>query len=162
MRLIDADALIEKFKQTKKFFIEAHGGGFGLMDAKDKARCDELDNCIAEVINAPTIEPSESVVSRNEYETLKRKWIEAEQRADYYDIDDDDIASGCVSVEPKRGKWTIHEYEYLTCSECGEDFYTGCDCMAEAKEKLKNDEVPNYCPNCGAKMGETKRKRDIK
>lgn len=54
--------------------------------------------------------------------------------------------------EVKHGEWIIVEYEYLTCKECGHYHYTGCESTAEAKEKLKNGEVPNFCPNCGAAM----------
>ena len=56
------------------------------------------------------------------------------------------------SAEPKTGKWYIREYEYFTCSECGEDYWNSCDSTAEAKELLETGEVPNYCPNCGARM----------
>lgn len=55
MRLIDADALIEKLKQHHDFSVNAWGGFRG-MPIQDKARCDELSNSIAEIINAPTIE----------------------------------------------------------------------------------------------------------
>ncbi len=51
-----------------------------------------------------------------------------------------------------EGHWFISEYEYLTCSECGEYYYTGCDSTAEAKKRLADGRHPNYCPNCGAKM----------
>ena len=118
--------------------------------------------------------PSVPAVSRNEYEALKRKWIEAEQRSDYYDIDGDDIASGCVSTkeylktiptvyllealgvgsveelmeEPKRGEW-IDDIAYYDEDGCP-CIVTRCDQCGEANPKT------NYCPNCGAKMGETK------
>ena len=55
-------------------------------------------------------------------------------------------------VEVRHGKWRLIEYEYLTCDKCGHWYYTGCESTAEAKEKLLNGEVPNHCPNCGAKM----------
>ena len=46
--------------------------------------------------------------------------------------------------ERKRGEWRHYE-GYLTCSECGteydDDIMTHC-C----------DDVPKYCPNCGADM----------
>lgn len=59
-------------------------------------------------------------------------------------------------VEVRHGSWKIIEYEYFTCSECGYDFWNGCDCTAEAKEKLTNGDYPNYCPQCGARMDRTK------
>lgn len=55
MRLIDADALEKKFKTYKELFLDGWGG-FSSLPPKDKARVDELDNCIAQVINAPTVE----------------------------------------------------------------------------------------------------------
>lgn len=56
------------------------------------------------------------------------------------------------SAEPKTGEWMLLEYEYLTCSECGDDHWTGCESTAEARERLKSGDYPNYCSNCGAKM----------
>ncbi len=52
-----------------------------------------------------------------------------------------------------KAKWIINEYEYLDCSNCGDSYYTGMDSMAQAVQNLNDREVPNYCPNCGAKMG---------
>ena len=61
-----------------------------------------------------------------------------------------------VDVEPVRhAHWEIQEYEFLTCSDCGGSYYTGCDCTSEAKEKLENGDCYNYCPHCGAKMDES-------
>lgn len=49
-----------------------------------------------------------------------------------------------TQTERKRGEWRHYE-GYLTCSECGteydDDIMTHC-C----------DDVPKYCPNCGADM----------
>lgn len=50
---------------------------------------------------------------------------------------------------PKRGKWNNRDAEER-CSVCGAEatsFYDGCDGIVWAKYPL-----PNYCPNCGAKM----------
>lgn len=51
-----------------------------------------------------------------------------------------------------HAKWLIEEYEYLTCSRCGDDYYTGMDSTKQAEANLIDGEVPKYCPNCGAKM----------
>ena len=50
------------------------------------------------------------------------------------------------------GNWFIREYEFFTCSECGHDYWNGCDSTAEAKERLTEGKCPNFCPNCGAMM----------
>lgn len=57
-RLIYADELITKFKNYKKLFLDGWGG-FCNLPENDKARVDELDNCIAQVFNAPTIDAVE-------------------------------------------------------------------------------------------------------
>ena len=52
-RLIDADTLMDLLNARKRFFVDAYGG-FHCMSEKDKARCDEIDACIASIVNAPT------------------------------------------------------------------------------------------------------------
>ena len=93
--------------------------------------------------------PSTDAVSREEYEALKEKWIEAEQRADYYDIDGDDEASGYTlpSTDNTQYEWIVehsgngwNDWENLICPKCGE----------------KHERVPyyyNFCPKCGERIG---------
>ena len=50
------------------------------------------------------------------------------------------------SAEPKTGKWRHYE-GMLTCSECASEFY---DTIIE----FCGDDVPHFCPDCGAKMRE--------
>ena len=54
-RLIDANALIEKFRAHRDLFVSAWNE-HKEMPPKDKARLDELGVCIAETINAPTVD----------------------------------------------------------------------------------------------------------
>lgn len=54
-RLIDADAIAARFKEHKKFYVDSYGGFFQFMPITDKARCDEIDSCWADVVNEPTI-----------------------------------------------------------------------------------------------------------
>lgn len=51
-----------------------------------------------------------------------------------------------------HGKWIINEYEYFTCSECGNGYYNGAQSTAQAKSFLKCGFADNYCGYCGAKM----------
>ena len=48
------------------------------------------------------------------------------------------------SAEPKTGKWRHYE-GMLTCSECASEFY---DTIME----FCGDDVPHFCPDCGADM----------
>ena len=68
-RLIDANALKEKLQEHHDFFVDGVGG-FRYLTPKDKARVDEIINCIAEVVNAPTVDAVEVVHGR---------WVEAHE-----------------------------------------------------------------------------------
>lgn len=55
MRLIDADAMQKNLCENADLLIDAWGS-FDNLPEKDKARVDEIFNCVAEVVNAPTID----------------------------------------------------------------------------------------------------------
>ena len=99
---ISRQKAIEHLKEHRRIFCKDHME-FTILSDKDKARVDEIDNCIATLINLPSAQSK-----RN------------------------------------RGKWRHYE-GYLTCSECrteyDDDIMTHC-C----------DDVPKFCPNCGADM----------
>lgn len=57
-----------------------------------------------------------------------------------------------ADVEVKHGHWFFVEYEYFTCSECGDSYYIGSESTAQTKEMLRNGEYHKYCHNCGARM----------
>lgn len=61
-RLIDANAPIKKLEERRNLFIDAWQG-FAYLSPSDKARVDEIDTCIAEIINAPTVDAVEVVHS---------------------------------------------------------------------------------------------------
>lgn len=62
-RLIDADALLKKLKQSAEIFL--CGRDFKDLTAQDKARVDEIYNCQAEILNASTIDrPTRSQFKR--------------------------------------------------------------------------------------------------
>ena len=48
------------------------------------------------------------------------------------------------SAQPKRGKWRNYE-GVLTCSECASEFYNTI-------MEFCGDDVPHFCPDCGADM----------
>ena len=69
-RLIDANVPIEKLEEHRKLFIDAWQG-FAYLSNSDKARVDEIDTCIAEIINAPTVDAVEVVHGRWEDVSLR-------------------------------------------------------------------------------------------
>ena len=68
-RWIDADALKDKLQQHHDFYVMAWGG-FGKMPIGEKKRVDEITNCIAEVVNAPTIKPKRGEWVKRTHNTL--------------------------------------------------------------------------------------------
>lgn len=61
---IDRQVMIEKLQNRKKLFCK-NEIGFIVLSKDEKARVDEIDNCIANLVNAPSVEP----------ERKKGKWI---------------------------------------------------------------------------------------
>lgn len=58
---ISREALRQKLQEKNKdFFVNAYGS-YEDMTFKDKARVDEIDNCIAMVVNAPSVTPKPKV-----------------------------------------------------------------------------------------------------
>lgn len=78
MRKWNPEAAIENMKQHKQFFIDSWGG-FGKMPKEDKARCDEIDNCIAELYNT-------SVKIYTRYVTIELKYYLPQDTQAIFDI----------------------------------------------------------------------------
>lgn len=55
-------------------------------------------------------------------------------------------------VEVRHGRWFFTEYEFFTCSVCGESYYNGAESTAQAESYLNSGHTYKYCPNCGARM----------
>lgn len=55
MRAIDADRIKKRLQEHHDFYVNAYGG-FKNLPLKEKARVDEITSCIAEIVNAPTLD----------------------------------------------------------------------------------------------------------
>lgn len=55
-------------------------------------------------------------------------------------------------AEVRHGRWFFTEYEFFTCSVCGESYYNGAESTAQAESYLNSGHTYKYCPNCGARM----------
>ena len=51
-----------------------------------------------------------------------------------------------------RGEWKIVEYEFFTCTRCGDSYYNGAESTEQAESYLNSGHVYDFCPNCGAPM----------
>ena len=138
IRLIDANALISKLKERKDFYVSAWGL-FSDMFFSDKSRVDELDSCIAEVVNAPTVEQKELYVPVCNVNFDKEQLIACVDKAK---------AEILASITRSQGKWIIKnksqydEYADVECSNCNRLF----ECWD------MNYRFYDYCPHCGAQM----------
>lgn len=69
-------------------------------------------------------------------DVMREEWLENGENEYVYDtnaiLDSIDVQPTIEAVEVAHGEWLIYEYEYFTCSECGESYYNGCDSKAEA------------------------------
>ena len=129
-RLIDADKLKDKLQQHHDFYVMAWGG-FGKMPIGEKQRVDEITSCIAEVVNAPTIDA---------VEVVRGEWILLELR---YPIEQKVYWSKEQALADTKGNGAR---ERRKCSCCG---YTKSFMCHMKDEQIK---LWNFCPNCGADM----------
>ena len=70
-RLIDRDELISTLKKHRIFYVSAWGS-FSKLPEKEKARVDEVTACIAELINAPTVD----AVPVEKYNDLREAFVD--------------------------------------------------------------------------------------
>ena len=114
-----------------------HGVGNGKPDEED------LDIAREYYSDLPTIEVSEDCISR--------EWLLSK----VYDMDNDNLVvdlkdiEDAPSVVPSRaeGEWVGYEIP-SECSVCGHHW----DEYVSGQELWHDGSVPNFCPNCGAKM----------
>ena len=49
-----------------------------------------------------------------------------------------------------RGEWKIVEYEFFTCTRCGDSYYNGAESTEQAESYLNSGHVYDFCPHCGS------------
>ena len=105
----------------------------------------------------------EAIALLNEqYETCKRIYdCSADQRKSYPNVPQFMEALGMslaalrsVSREQVekgwRGEWKIVEYEFFTCTRCGDSYYNGAESTEQAESYLNSGHVYDFCPHCGS------------
>lgn len=98
---ISRESLKQKLQEEHDFFVNAYGGNFKDMPYEEKVRVDEITNCIAMVVNEPSVTP----------ERPKGKWIKCKSRfgVEYFEC------SECG----RRLNWIDRDDNY--CNDCGSD-----------------------------------------
>ena len=90
--LISRKSIKQKLQEHHDFFINAYGG-FSNLPPNDKSRVDEITNCIAMVVNEPSVKPQPKT----------GHWIEDEYEMKV-------ICSACGEENDKYSKY---------CPDCG-------------------------------------------
>jgi hypothetical protein len=118
MRLIDADMLKRQYEEHKRLFCR-NRIEFSTLSDKDKARVDELDNCIAEILNAPTIEP----------ERKTGKWVGAIEYCKHLEEKTGERyqPSGLAGMIYCNQCWRASDRRSNYCRECGSVMTEGGD-----------------------------------
>lgn len=96
----------------------------------------ELDKFISLLECSVSIEATKCSIERDSFIELLRELKEIKSQ----------------NTQLKHGYWFFTEYEFFTCSVCGESYFNHCDCSDEARAALRNGDFHPYCSHCGAKM----------
>ena len=132
--LISREALKKKLKENHDFFVNAWGG-FKNLPPNDKARVDEITNCISEVVNAPTINPSFNLdnITEEEIEKFKIIW----QRAN---------SKGLLAINEERPKGDLIKAFELLKAHC-KNRECNKDCVFYRELRAGND-IEQFCGLC--------------
>ena len=116
----------QKLQEHHDFFVNAYGG-FSNLPQNDKARVDEITNCIAEVVNAPSVTPKSDNKYRKEARRWKNKWLK--------------------SQKSETGHWILLD-------DCSNSGYYCSECRKKVVKEGWSGTVKKikFCPNCGCRM----------
>ena len=116
------------------------------------AYSDEVETAIHMAINALTAQPE---THEKRTETHACDCISRQAAIDALDCINgvEEVLRALPSAQPQRtGRWRHYE-GWLTCSKCGAEYY---DDIIE----YCGDNVPRFCPDCGASMTEKAEEND--
>lgn len=159
---ISRESIKQKLQEEHDFFVNAYGG-FSNLSQNDKSRVDEIDNCIAMVVNEPSVTPrtnlaetSQDCISRQEVLDVinfEDKWLfdanghNANTHIAFSGLESRVKALPSVTPERPKGKWIEYKVDIaphpLHCSLCG-----------FSNHHISNRYMKGFrrCPNCGAEM----------
>lgn len=104
---ISRQALRQKLREHHDFFVNAYGG-FNNLSLNDKFRVDEITNCIAMVVNAPSVTPQPKI----------GEWLEKEVNSDKV-IEEWQSAKCSVCDKYHTTPYMYYFDDYKFCPNCG-------------------------------------------
>ena len=132
---ISRKSLKHKLQEHHDFFVNAYGG-FSNLPQNDKARVDEILNCIAMVVNEPPVKPQYTDDEIQKIQDLEQAEI---QKA--YELGQEDRPTGHWITEDMFDGDVAYR-----CSECNELFWI--------ESGTPKDNGYNFCPKCGKRLVE--------
>ena len=115
--LISRQKIIDKMRQHRALFCK-NKVEFMTLPKDEKARVDEIDNCIADLVNSSSIE----------IEYKKGKWIRRE----------DEDCWECSVCHAVLENSDIENHNFYYCYHCGANMMDKCGCMD--LEKINDEE----------------------
>ena len=141
---ISRQTLKQKLQEHHDFFVNAYGS-FKDMPYDLKVRVDEITNCIAEVVNAPSVKPKYTDEEIDKAQAVEQAYV------------DKMVELAVEEVKRPKGKWIKIQSgdedfpESIVCSRCkGENSHIDFNEHGEPIGKIFV--MSKYCPNCGAYM----------
>ncbi len=99
---ISRQALRRKLQEHHDFFINAYGG-FSNISLNDKSRVDEIDNCIAMVVNEPPVTPKYTDEEIDKIQAVEQAYVDKMVE---------------LAVEESRREWLNKALEAQPCEDC--------------------------------------------
>ena len=122
---ISRESIKQKLQEHRDFYVNAYGG-FSNLPQNYKSRVDEIDNCIAMVVNEPSVTPQRPkgkwIKCKSRFEVTYFKCSECERKLNWIDRDDN-YCNNCGSDNSESTKEWFKEWDtkLAEMSRGGED-----------------------------------------
>ena len=101
----------------------------------------------------------EAIKLLKQYQGYEPMFPDGETLKHAFDLTDETVDTLLTALRPVsreqvekvwRGEWKIVEYEFFTCTRCGDSYYNGAESTEQAESYLNSGHVYDFCPHCGS------------